>query len=541
MCCRLAAISVNSSPMWSVLKLSVAVSRSVAWAIASAVVAPVDSRRSRRSPPRSPSCSIMLSPAWPSARVMCSPFSASVMVMRRAASLTCSATSWLICEMSWLKIEMHAVDGVADLLGLADQRVALAAEVLQQRADAHFVVVVGVFERRHLVGDQRLKLGGARQRALDAVAHGGDFAADRLTDGDDRFARDRLRLGEPHRDFRHRLRDQPHFLRAHRHVGEHVEEHDRREIDRAEHGEHRRGEAGRAERCLDFGKVEPAEQEAADHPDAGEDAGENVGGLGGPALDRAQDVADRFLVVVGGGAAQRCRCRPDGAGLRRRRRRPCCALERRPGQGVFRSRVRRQRGRRRRGHLVRRLVVIPYLKRILDRRQRRFRRILHLLRGVRHGRSSPRCYAEPRPQPGINRPRHERVSLERSPPDPPCGSRPQTRRTDSPLPPTYPIGLANRRKLTGKDFLIIVNDRACRCNGTGGSRARTRRRRQRFFRPHCGRLGPRSAHFSAYYCRPVALAANLDRWTARAFDRACEFLNCAQRMRRGARPSRYPS
>ena len=103
MCWRLAAISVNSSPMWSVLKLSVAVRRSVAWAIASAVLEPVASSRSSRSPPRSPSCSIMLSPAWPSARVMCSPFSASVMVMRRAASLTCSATSWLICEMSWLR------------------------------------------------------------------------------------------------------------------------------------------------------------------------------------------------------------------------------------------------------------------------------------------------------------------------------------------------------------------------------------------------------------------------------------------------------
>ncbi len=219
------------------------------------------------------------------------------------------------------EVEMHAVDGVADLLGLSDQRVALAAEILQQRADAHFVVVVGVFERRHLVGDQRLELGGARQRALDAVAHGRDFAADRLTDGDDRLARDRLRLGEPHRDFRHRLRNEPHLLRAHRHMGEHIEEHDRREIDRAEDREHRRGQAGRAERRLDFGKIEPAEQEAADHPDRGEDAGEDVGRLGRPALDRAQDVADRFLVVVGGGTARRAGVFARGACPRRHRRR----------------------------------------------------------------------------------------------------------------------------------------------------------------------------------------------------------------------------
>ncbi len=109
---------------------------------------------------------------------------------------------------------MHAVDGVANLLGLADQRVALAAEILQQRADAHLVVVVGVFERGDFVGDQRLELGGARERALDAVAHGRDLAADRLADGDDRLARNRLGLGQPHGDFGHRLRDQPHFLRA---------------------------------------------------------------------------------------------------------------------------------------------------------------------------------------------------------------------------------------------------------------------------------------------------------------------------------------
>ena len=37
------------------------------------------------------------------------------------------------------EVEVHAVDGVADLLGLSDQRVALAAEVLQQRADTYFV------------------------------------------------------------------------------------------------------------------------------------------------------------------------------------------------------------------------------------------------------------------------------------------------------------------------------------------------------------------------------------------------------------------
>ena len=101
------------------------------------------------------------------------------------------------------EIEVHTVDGVAYRFGLPDQGVALAAEILQQRADAHFIVGVGVLERGDLVADQRLELGGARQRALDAVAHGGDLAPDRLADGDDRLARHRLRLGEPHGDLGH--------------------------------------------------------------------------------------------------------------------------------------------------------------------------------------------------------------------------------------------------------------------------------------------------------------------------------------------------
>ena len=118
------------------------------------------------------------------------------------------------------QIEMHAGDGVAHLLGLADQRVALVRERLEQAADADFVVVVGALERRHFVGDQRFELGRAGQRPLDAVAHGGDLAADGLADGDDGIAGDLFRLGEPHGDARHRLRDDAHLLRAPHHVGD---------------------------------------------------------------------------------------------------------------------------------------------------------------------------------------------------------------------------------------------------------------------------------------------------------------------------------
>ncbi len=96
------------------------------------------------------------------------------------------------------QIEMHAGDGVAHLFGLADQGVALMRERLEQAADADFVVVVGALERRHFVGDERFKLGGARERALDAVAHGRDLAADRLADRHDGIAGDLFRLGKLH-------------------------------------------------------------------------------------------------------------------------------------------------------------------------------------------------------------------------------------------------------------------------------------------------------------------------------------------------------
>jgi hypothetical protein len=52
------------------------------------------------------------------------------------------------------QIEMHARDGVAHLLGLADQGVALMRQRLEQAADAHLIVVIGAFQRRDFVGDQ---------------------------------------------------------------------------------------------------------------------------------------------------------------------------------------------------------------------------------------------------------------------------------------------------------------------------------------------------------------------------------------------------
>ena len=185
------------------------------------------------------------------------------------------------------QIEMDAVDGVADLLGLADQGVALMRQRFEQAADADFVVVVGALERGHFVGDESFKFGGAGERALDAVTHRRHFAPDRLPDGDDRLARNRLRLGEPHRDVGHGLGDEPQFLRAPSHVREHIEENNWHEENDGEHGQHRRAKASWTKRGPHLGQIDPAEDQAGEHPHARKDRRGDVGRTCRAALQRS--------------------------------------------------------------------------------------------------------------------------------------------------------------------------------------------------------------------------------------------------------------
>src|SRR6185437_16838794 len=116
---------------------------------------------------------------------------------------------------------------VAHVLGLADQRFTLGGKFVEQVADTNLVVVVGALERGHLVVHQRFQFGGARQRALHTVAHGGDLAADRLADRYDRFTRGAFGLRETYGDFGERLRDVAEILRAADQQRDHVSEDDR--------------------------------------------------------------------------------------------------------------------------------------------------------------------------------------------------------------------------------------------------------------------------------------------------------------------------
>ncbi len=198
------------------------------------------------------------------------------------------------------EIEMHAGNGAADLFGLADQGLALMHEFRKQLADAHFVVVIGALERGDLVVHQRFQLGGAGERALDTVAHGGDFAADGVADGDDLFARGAFRLHQPHRHFGHGFGNLTHVLGAAEHVRQHVEEDDRQrdgadDADRGCDAEARGGEQG-----LQIATEEIGDGDAAGGPGGRNDAGENVRGARGPAAQRLQNLSDAGAVVIGG-------------------------------------------------------------------------------------------------------------------------------------------------------------------------------------------------------------------------------------------------
>ena len=198
------------------------------------------------------------------------------------------------------QVDLDAGNGAANLLGLTDQIVALMGDVLQQCANAHFVVAIGALERRDLVGDESFKFAGARDRAFDAVAHRGDLAADRLTDGHHGIGGRDFGLGESDRDLRHRLRDHPHFLAAPGKAGEEIEQQHRRKEQRRKAREHQHA-AALPDRRLQRREEGEGQQRAADDPDTAKDGGQRIDAAGRAALlDCLQNLPDGFAIVIGG-------------------------------------------------------------------------------------------------------------------------------------------------------------------------------------------------------------------------------------------------
>ena len=339
------------------------------------------------------------------------------------------------------QIDLHAGNGAAHLFGLADQIIALMGDVLQQRADAHFVIGIGAFQRRHFVGDQRFQFAGARDRAFDAIAHRRDFAADRLTHGHHGLAGNAFRLGETHRDLRHRLRDHAQLLAAPGEMGEEEEQHHRREEQRRKAGEHQHA-AALAHGGLQRRQEADGEQTGAKQPDAGEDAGESVDIAGGAAsLNRLEQLADGLAIIIGRAPRQRLFGQLVEAGAlghhprlgrkvsRRRRCFGCGSVS--PGRaGLARS--------------WRRVDVQGFL----NRRQRNFGGIFGFLGIVGHVQFTPLFYAsggsfaKVASRPPVLAARQEDLSM-----PPACPPLQQT---------SYWLGDANEM-VAVKTFLIIVN------------------------------------------------------------------------------------
>ena len=288
------------------------------------------------------------------------------------------------------QVDLHAGNGAANLLGLADQIVALMGDVLQQRADAHFVVGIGALERRDFIGHQRFQFAGARDRAFDAVAHGSDFAADRLTDRHHRVGGGTFGFGEADRDLRHRLRDHPHFLAAPGQACEEIEQQHRRKEQRRKAAEHQHA-AALSHRRLQRGQESGGQQRAADDPDAGEHGGKRIDAAGRAALlDCLQNLSDGFAIVIGG-ATRRARLfdrieyRPVHARTRINAR-----IER--GFGVGRGRGRN--AGRRKVVVADRIAIgidggVTDVQRFLNGGKRDFGGIFDLLGIVRHVQSEP--------------------------------------------------------------------------------------------------------------------------------------------------------
>ena len=148
----------------------------------------------------------------------------------------------------------------------------------------------------------QFEFASAGEGALDAIAHGGDFAADGLGEDHHLFGAEAAGIGQANGDFAHGARRVAHFLEALGQGGDDVEESYRAKGGQGKHGHLNLAHAGApdAER-IDAGHGQPA---------SGNQGGDDISGALGAVLERLQDLADGAAVVIGGLAGG-----ADGRGL----------------------------------------------------------------------------------------------------------------------------------------------------------------------------------------------------------------------------------
>ncbi len=122
---------------------------------------------------------------------------------------------------------------------MADNGVAFCGQLVNQAAHAQLIVGIAALQRVDFRMNERLKLGRAGNGALDAVIHGGHFAANRLANRHNPLGCDRFRLCETQRDFCHGACGIAQILGTRHHDGEGEEQHDRN--DDADHDRHQAG------------------------------------------------------------------------------------------------------------------------------------------------------------------------------------------------------------------------------------------------------------------------------------------------------------
>ena len=149
---------------------------------------------------------------------------------------------------------MCADDGRTDAFGVIDDGIAFGAQFVDQPAHAQFIVGVAALKRVDFGVDERLEFGCARNRALDALVHGGDFAPDGLANGHDPLGGDGLGLRQAQRHFGHGTRGVAHVLRTGHHRREGEEEKDRHDDpnddrDETGHGNEPADRTGRPQLC----------------------------------------------------------------------------------------------------------------------------------------------------------------------------------------------------------------------------------------------------------------------------------------------------
>ena len=183
-------------------------------------------------------------------------------------------------------------DGLTHPVGVADDGFALGGQFFDQRAHAPLVLGIGAFEVRHLVMDHQLEFASPRQRALHAIAHGGDFTANGLGQDHHLFGGETVGICEANRDFAHGAGGMAHFLNALRQGRE-----DEKERDGAEGGERHEGRLSLTEaRSSGAARINAHDAQ----PACRQGGGDVERGAAGAILQRLQDLADGAAIIIGG-------------------------------------------------------------------------------------------------------------------------------------------------------------------------------------------------------------------------------------------------